>query len=104
MNYRGDNGRFRQALMESGFTSRATSSIFNDNSKARPSTNVRRLKLWFADAVFNAPQQQQRKLERALRKQFGDRIISMYFIPGAHSWYRPDDGTKSLCIKLRDNV
>jgi len=94
----GDTGKFRQALLSAGFVNRAKSTIFNDNSKAKPQQPTRRLKLWFADDVFSSPQKKQKKLEKALRELFGDRIIKMYF---THS---PSYGAqfKSLCIKLKD--
>lgn len=99
--FKGDIGLFRLALVEAGFESQSTCLIFNDDSKAKPKAPTRRLKLWFAKAVFDAPQKQQKKLEKSLRELFGERIISMYFVPGAHSWYAPK-GDKSLCIKLKD--
>ena len=102
MQFIGDNGRFRRALADSGLGC-VRNTIFNDNSKAKPSTNIRRLKLTFATQIFNAPQSSQRRLARELRKQFGERIVSMYFIADGPGWYIPN-GTKALCIKLRDNV
>ena len=95
--YRGDIGLFRACLMMSGFCVSAGSSIFNDDSKAKPKKGTRRLKLWFADSVYEAPQEQQWALEGFLREAFGDRIIKMEFIPGG--WC---DDWKSLCIKLHD--
>jgi len=94
MQYRGDIGKFRKALHESGFTEQATNIIFNDNSK---DNMRRRLKLWFSTAVFNAPQTQQRKLEHKLKQAFGDRWITAYFIK-QETWWRSG---KSLCIKLK---
>jgi hypothetical protein len=99
--FRGDIGLFRLALVEAGFDSASQRSIFNDDSKAKPKAPTRRLKLWFATDVFKAKQAKQWKLEKSLRELFGDRIISMYFCPGAHSWYAAK-GDKSLCIKLKD--
>jgi hypothetical protein len=99
-NYRGDTGLFRAALDAAGFKSASDTydsrHIFNDNSKDHLR---RRLKLWFADAVFEAPQKQQRKLERELRARFGDRILAMYFTQSP-TWYRY--GGHSLCIRLQD--
>ena len=80
--YRGDIGLFRACLMLAGFPATSESSIFNDDSKAKPKKPTRRLKLWFADSVFNASQEQQWALEGFLREAFGDRIIKMEFIPG----------------------
>ena len=98
-NYRGDTGLFRAALDAAGFKSSSDTydsrHIFNDNSKDHLR---RRLKHWFATEVFTAPQKQQRKLERELRASFGDRILSMYFVPAPY-W---TGGGYSLCIKLED--
>lgn len=93
---KGDLGLFRGALLLSGFFQRSESSMFNDDSKAKPKQPTRRLKLWFAEAVFEAPLEQQWALEHWLREAFGDRILSMYFTT---SWYRR---SHALCIKLRD--
>lgn len=93
--YRGDNGLFRGALILSGFFNRSEAQIFNDKHK----DGSRRLKLWFADAVFEAPQVQQRALEKLLREAFGDRILNMYFTAAQHSWYAK---SRALCIQLRD--
>ena len=90
--FKGDTGLFRAALLLSGFFPQSECLMFNDNHKA----GTRRLKLWFADAVRNAPQEQQKVLEAHLREAFGDRIISMYFNPNFR-WIGP-----ALCIKLKD--
>ena len=92
--YRGDIGLFRAALLLSGFFRRSESSIFNDKSK----DGTRRLKLWFADGIEDASQEQQWALEGLLREVFGKRILSMYFIECPH-WC---GGGASLCIKLKD--
>lgn len=92
---RGDIGLFRGALLLSGFCDRAETIIFNDDNKDH---TTRRLKLWGGDAIFNAPQEQQRELEYWLREAFGDRILCMYFIEG-YNWR---EVFKSLCIKLKD--
>ncbi len=93
--YRGDVGLFRAALLLAGFFTRSECLIFNDRSKV---TGARRLKLWFADSVNEASQEQQWALEGYLREVFGDRIQSMYFLPGM-PWNR---GNASLCIRLKD--
>ena len=98
--YRGDIGLFRSALLLAGFWQASESSIFNDDSKAKPKKPTRRLKLWFADSVFGASQEQQWALEGFLREAFGDRIISMNFIEGGTPWAL--NNWKSLAIKLRD--
>lgn len=93
----GDKGLLRLALVEAGFKRHVVQGqIFNDVRK----TGVRRLKLWFASEVFDAPQAQQRKLEKSLRELFdmyGTRIEHMEFIAGGvgrhYKW-------KSLTIRL----
>jgi hypothetical protein len=100
--YYGDTGLFRMALDEAGFEHAAARTIFNDDSKAKPKRNTRRLKLWFATEVFDAPQKQQRKLEKVLRELFGDRILAMYFARNSTPYGWPSGGAKSLCIKLQD--
>lgn len=95
--HRGDTGLFRSALLLAGFWNASEGTIFNDDSKAKPKQSTRRLKLWFADSVFNAPLEQQWALEGYLREAFGDRIIKMEFIPGG--W---NNDWKSLTIRLRD--
>ena len=91
--HRGDIGLFRSALLLAGFMRESEGSIFNDDSKDH---TRRRLKLWGGTAVFNASQEDQKVLEGYLREFFGDRIISMYFVPG-HYWHMD---SKSLCIKM----
>lgn len=88
--YRGDAGLFRKCLHETGFKQRYQT-IFNDDSKDH---TRRRLKLWFGQHVFDAPQAQQKKLERKLKKAFGGRVLAMYFAPAPY-------GSWSLCIKLQ---
>jgi hypothetical protein len=92
---KGDTGLFRGALLLAGFLNASEQTIFNDFRKIE---GFRRLKLWFADSVADAPQEQQRALQQALVEAFGDRIISMYFVE-AHRWYGERN---SLCIRLRD--
>ena len=99
MHYKGDTGKFRRALFYAGFDANFTS-IFNDYCKAKPKTSKRRLKLWWATSVFEAPQKQQRLLERLLRDAFGDRIDSMYFVQNSTVAGMIAD-CKSLCIKLK---
>ena len=89
-----DRKLFRSALLLAGFFDKSESTIFNDRHK----DGSRRLKLWFAEQVFAAPQEQQQALEQYLREAFGDRIRSMYFSNGSrwqHKW-------KALCIQLKD--
>ena len=94
--YKGDTGKLRQALDAANLAPYWThDTIFNDNSK---DGKHRRLKLWFAQHIFEASQKQQRKLEQELRNAFGKRILSMYFVK-RHEY---TGGGKSLCIKLQD--
>jgi hypothetical protein len=93
--HRGDIGLFRSALLLAGFVRESEDSIFNDDSRDH---TRRRLKLWSAESIFNASQEDQKVLGGYLREFFGDRIISMYFVPGMHYWHT--DATKSLCIKM----
>lgn len=88
-----DTKLFRAALLLSGFFERSECLIFNDKRN-----NFRRLKLWFATPVFNAPQKQQQALEQLLRETFGNRILSMYFVK-AERWHGV---TWSFCIRLKD--
>ena len=97
--FKGDIGLFRLALLEAGFENASKRIIFNDDSKAKPKQPFRRLKLWAADDINRASQKKQWKLEKSLRELFGDRIITMYFIPGSQ-WARMP--YPSLCIKLKD--
>jgi hypothetical protein len=83
-----DSGKFRTALCRAGWLGH-NAHIFSD-----PRKNTRRLKLWFADSVFNAPRKQQVVLEKALKELFGARYLTGYFIK-AMPW-----GGKSLCIRL----
>ncbi len=96
MSYRGDLGMFRACLLLSGFFERSECNMFNDRSKTR---GTRRLKLWFANPVFVASQEQQQVLANLLRDAFGARILSMYFT--VHEGGRFGN-FESLCIKLQD--
>ena len=88
-------GKFKRALEQAGFYSHFTT-VFNDRSKRN---GKRRLKLWGANAIFNAPQWQQCKLEHFLREAYGDDILSMYFVAAPQYAFRA--GSKSLCIRLK---
>lgn len=86
---RGDVGLVRKALWECGWEKRAKCFLFSDKHK-----NWSRVKVWFANDIFDAPQEQQEALAEALREAFGDRIIKMGFIK---HWTKD----KSLCIWLK---
>lgn len=89
MKYRGDTGLVRKALWDCGWFKHAEDCIFNDKRK-----NWSRIKVWFAGKIYAATQAEQEALEQALRKEFGDRILKMGFVPCFHQ-------TQSLCIWLR---
>lgn len=84
-----DSGKFRTALKRAGWGGEGI--IFSD-----PRKTTRRLKLWFATAVFDDSQEGQRKLEKELKAQFGTRYLTGYFINAGY-WC---GGGKSLCIRL----
>ncbi len=92
---------FRNAVRQAGYNTRwGVGTVYND---IRRRSGFRRLKLDYATEVFNSSQQQQQDLERRLRQAFGDRILSMYFIPWVT--YGVDAKGKptgiSLCIRLK---
>ena len=95
--YKGDTGAIRKCLANAGFTgwkaSDFGSSMFNDVSKSRA---TRRIKLWFAQDVFDAADKKQRKLERELKKEFGTRYLGGHFVDAGYRF----NNSKSLCIRL----
>lgn len=93
MQFKGDTGALRAALLVTGFLPEAGDPIYSDSHKR----GTRRIKLWFADEVFRAPQEQQQALEKELIQRLGNRIQSMYFIDGFLPWVP----FKSLCIQLK---
>jgi len=101
--FRGDIGLFRAALKRAGFV--ANGMMFNDDSKANPKKPTRRLKMWFADTVFEAPQYRQEALAACLHSVFGERITKMEFIAGGRGLQSGRAGLwKSLTIHLIDRV
>ena len=80
-----DTKLFRQAFKDAGFRQRYTyaPTVFNDKYKDGAAAD--RLKLWFGDPVFEAPQHEQIELERQLKLKFGARYLFGQFIP-QHSW------------------
>lgn len=80
------------ALGECGFK-KGTRLTF---THVRKRTGHRRVKLWFANDVWEAPREKQLKLEAALKKHYGAKYLGGYFINGA------GDGLygKSFCIVL----
>jgi len=101
MKYRGDLGTLRRVLAENGFADTAGHwGYYNDDSKDH---QRRRLKVVDGNAIFDASQYKQKKLEAALRQAFGDRIITMYFIARC-AWFNSQNGAHcSFCIKLKNN-
>ncbi len=106
--YKGDIGAVREALVTSGFEQCAyyyadgrrvcTEAIFNDKNKA---TGTRRIKVWVATDIFEATQQEQKRLQAQLQAAFGARIVKMYFIRLPQHVAHGGMG-KSFCIKLLD--
>lgn len=92
--YKGDTGRFRKALRDCGWTEHADSSVFHDKRKSWS-----RIKLWFANQIYEATQAEQETLEAAIRKEFGDRVIKMGFTEGM-PWAN-GDCQKQLCVWLK---
>lgn len=89
-----DIGAFRQALADAGFVEQAENGIFfNDKN-----VDSRRLKLWFGNAVVNANEKQDRALNNALLKYFGDRLIMCGSYAAA--WDQPR-GRKSYIVRLK---
>ncbi len=83
MAYKDDCGKLRKAMARAGIDTRVTT-IFDD---IVPGACKRKLELWFAQNVWDAPAKQQWALHDNLHKQFGKRILAMYFIrptPGSH--------------------
>jgi hypothetical protein len=75
--YRGDAGKLRKALDQTGFPGRKdifgnpmSRKIYSDTN-----TSTRRLKLAFARDVWTAKPAQYKKLVNALKKSFGKRFI-----------------------------
>lgn len=90
----GDAVKLRMALLLAGFYSQSqTGHIFSDTRKSS-----RRLKLWWGNAVYEAPYDQQLKLEQALKKQFGGRYQGAFFTEFSGRPYGPD--VKSFCVRL----
>jgi len=82
-----DSGKFRAALLLSGFFPESEGFVFNDAGKTR-----RRLKLWNADAVAVFGHDD---LVLMLKEIFGDRYIEHGFVDG------PDwSGGKSFYVRL----
>ncbi len=94
----GHTARLRSALRKGGFPVQAKiGHIFNDHYRRK---YFRRLKIWFATEIFSASHARQRKLEKAIREEFGDEILVMYFaaLPYYHG------GGKSLIIRLKPDA
>lgn len=75
--YRGDIGKLRKALFQAGWD--PTRRIFLDARQG----NQHRLKIYYADDIVDASQEQQRVLRDAVEAQFGKRIVGMYVDPKA---------------------
>jgi predicted secreted acid phosphatase len=87
--------KFRAALAQAGFNVVGLrSTIFNDRHK---DSGYRRMKLWFADSVQDAPQAKQKKLVEKLKQQFGDQFLMVYLTKRG-GWM---GGGWSLCVRIR---
>lgn len=90
----GDARKLRDALLCAGFLPQAENGcIFSDTHK-----DDRRLKLWIGSAVYEAPLQQQQKLEQHLKHQFGGRYVGAFFTEFSGRPYGPS--VKSFCVRL----
>ena len=102
---RGDSGKLRKCLHAAGFNQlRARPqgwygrwdacsdvTIFSDARK-----DSRRLKVWFADNIFNAKQNKQQHLEQLLMREFGKRWRGANFTQSVYYWRN----WKSFCVYL----
>lgn len=91
-----DTKLFRQAFKDAGFQQHTgyAPTVFNDKHK---DGTTRRLKLWFGDRVFDAPQHAQIELERQLKLKFGSRYLFGQFIP-TYCWTWCSG--KAFCVYL----
>ena len=73
--------------------------IWNDKRK----DGTRRLKLWHAREIFDAPRQQQEILEWQLKRDFDGRYVTGYFVRGTQfgCWGLNEHPSRSLCIVLK---
>ena len=97
----GDAKKLRKALADAEYPKTNLSwAVFSDTMK-----HSRRLKVWFADHIFNSPQIQQQHLEQLLMKAFGKRYVGGFFIVNSAWGYNRCDPTnppaKSFCLRLR---
>jgi hypothetical protein len=67
-------------------------------TQARKSTGDRKVKLWLANDVFEAPRQQQVRLEQRLKTNYGAKYLGGYFVKGARSGL---GGTRSFVVIIQ---
>lgn len=60
---------------------------------------TRKVKLWLANDVFDAPRAQQVRLEAALKRNYGDKYINGYFIKGARGGL---GGSRSFVVVIKN--
>lgn len=85
------------ALGECGFRDGAgVSGARMTFTHVRKSTGHRRVKLWFANDVWESSRKKQLQLEAALKKHYGSKYLGGYFIKGAGGGLYG----KSFCVVL----
>lgn len=76
----GDTDLLRGCLLLAGFMPEADDEIFNDAKSFGRSE--RRLKLWDAESIYDAPAPRYGRLQDYIRQAFGDRLVDVRFIFG----------------------
>lgn len=95
------------ALVAAGFEARGRWGCPRQSFTDRRRDGSRRFKLVRGEFIFDASQEKQRRLERELRRQFGDQYLGGYFIRTEHSGWqwmtKPEDRdrAKSFCIVIQ---
>lgn len=84
----GDSGKLRRAIAAAGIPFPDRDRIYSE----KRANDTRRIKLWHATTIVSATDQQRKALQVALRKEFGERLISAELInlrTRHHSNYMP---------------
>lgn len=91
--------RLKLALADAGFptTHKWGGQLQHWVDKRKDGT--RRLKLADGNRIFNAPQEQQKKLEEALKRHFDGRYLGGYFIK-QYGYLCKDSDFKNFCIVI----
>ena len=97
----GDAQKLRKALANAGYSNMNTDwAIFSDTR-----IHSRRLKVWFANYIFNSPQIQQQYLEQLLMEAFGKRYVGGFFTVSSAWRCNLNDPNnppaKSFCVRLK---